>query len=68
MFYRDVFDLKYGVGILRILEGLDINKIFDESEINDDDDDDFDREEYYDDLDEEEGGWWCLFLVFFFFN
>lgn len=51
-----MFDLKYGVGILRILEGLDINKIFDESEINDDDDDDFDREEYYDDLDEEEGG------------
>lgn len=55
-FYRDAFDLKYGVGILRIPEGLDINKIPDESGTNDDDDDDSDREEHYDDSDEEEGG------------
>lgn len=51
---EDAFDLKYGVGILRIPEGLDINKIPDESGTNDDDDDDSDREEHYDDSDEEE--------------
>lgn len=43
------------MGILRIPEGLDINKIPDESGTNDDDDDDSDREEHYDDSDEEEG-------------
>ena len=50
---RDAFDLKYGVGILRIPEGFDINKIPDESETNDDDDPDEDNS---DDSDEDEGG------------
>lgn len=43
------------MGILRIPEGLDIDKIPDESETNDDNNDDPDREEQSDDSDDEEG-------------
>lgn len=52
------------MGILRIPEGLDINKIPDESETNDDDDDP-DQEEHSDDSDDEEGGLLCLLLRLF---